>query len=325
LRQSQKTIASIVFCAWDEKETAMDVKRLTHFIALAEEGRFSLAAARVHLSQAAFSRSIQHLEEQMGLRLFDRGAKGARPTPAGEVVLERARELVFDSSCLQRDIELVKQGDVGEIAIGAAPIPAAVLVPDMLCELRRQSPQLVTRVYMGNLPKLLMQMDAQEIDFCLGDPRLMGRSTRYDKAHVGKQMGGLYCRPGHPLTRKRHIDAKAIESHGIAVISIPLALRDAMASAYGFPVGADFPVSVECDDIHTLVHLVRHTDVLSLLPHSVARAGPKPLHYLEVASSKTTFADVYAIWLKGRTLSPAARRAIALAREVSVSLNDRTS
>jgi len=98
----------------------MDIKRLTHFIALAEEGRFALAAARVHLSQAAFSRSIQTLEERMGLRLFDRGAKGAKLTPVGEVVLQRARDLVFDSRCLERDIALVKSGDVGEISVGAA-------------------------------------------------------------------------------------------------------------------------------------------------------------------------------------------------------------
>ena len=52
----------------------MDIRRLTHFIALAEEGRFAVAAERVHLSQAAFSRSIQALEQRMGLKLFDRGA-----------------------------------------------------------------------------------------------------------------------------------------------------------------------------------------------------------------------------------------------------------
>ena len=71
----------------------MDTKRFNHFITLAEEGRFASAAARVHLSQAAFSRSIQTLEEQAGMRLFDRGAKGATLTEAGEFFLERAKKV----------------------------------------------------------------------------------------------------------------------------------------------------------------------------------------------------------------------------------------
>jgi len=138
----------------------MDIRRLTHFIALAEEGRFAVAAERVHLSQAAFSRSIQALEERLGLKLFDRGAKGASLTPVGEVVLRRARTLVLDARNLQRDIELVRLGDVGEIVFGAAPIPAAVIVPELLCQLRQQSPGLVTRVHLGNLPTLLAQLES---------------------------------------------------------------------------------------------------------------------------------------------------------------------
>ena len=302
----------------------MDIKRLIHFIALAEEGRFSRAAARVHLSQAAFSRSIAQLESQMGLRLFDRGANGAAPTPAGDVVLERARKLVFDSRCLQRDIELVKTGDVGEISVGAAPIPAAVLVPDMLCQLRLQSPQLVTRVQMGSLPRLLMQLDDQEVDFCLGDPRLMAKSSRYEMVPVGKLLGGLYCRRGHPLSRKRNLKNQDLALYGIALISIPQTMRDAIAADFGFTMAADLPVAVECDDISTLLHLVTQTDVLCMLPHAIARHALKPLHQLDVANSRAPYADVYAIWLKGRTLSPSARRAIELTISVSKTLTVQT-
>ncbi len=294
----------------------MDIKRLTHFIALAEEGRFARAATRVHLSQAAFSRSIQTLEASMGLRLFDRGAKGASLTPAGEIVLRRARDLVFDSRCLERDLALVKLGDVGEISIGAAPIPAAVLVPDLLCSLRRQSPQLVTRVHLGNLPKLLQQLDAQELDFCLGDPRLVERNPRYDMAPMGRQTGGLYCRRGHPLARKAQADKQALSRYGVAVISLSPGLANNLSAAYGFATVTEFPLAVECDDLHTLEHLVIHSDVLGVLPQAVVQRTPRPLVRLQTAGDAFSYADVYAIWLKGRTLSPAAQRAIALTQQL---------
>src|SRR5205814_8278769 len=61
----------------------MDLRRFQHVVTLAEEGNFRRAAERVHLSQPAFSRSIQAAEGELGLPLFDRGATEARCTPAG--------------------------------------------------------------------------------------------------------------------------------------------------------------------------------------------------------------------------------------------------
>ena len=55
-------------------------RRLTHLIALAEEGSFARAAERVHLSQPALSRSIQALEDELGMKLFDRAARGVAMT-----------------------------------------------------------------------------------------------------------------------------------------------------------------------------------------------------------------------------------------------------
>lgn len=291
----------------------MDVKRLTHFIALAEEGRFSLAAARVHLSQAAFSRSIQQLESQMGFRLVDRGAKGTKPTPAGEVVLRRAKELVFESRCLQRDIELVKQGDLGSIAMGAGPIPAAVLVPDMLCQLRAASPHLILHVHMGSLDKLLVRLDAQELDFCLGDPRMVARNDRYEMRLVGRQQGALYVRRGHPLLRKRAITAEDLQHYGLAMVSVAPTLWDTTAASLGLPSGTALPLAVACDDLHTLAHLVTHSDVLGVLPQAFATRQGTALQRLKMSDIPALYADVYAIWLKGRTLAPSARRAIQIA------------
>ncbi len=91
---------------------------------------------------------------------------------------------------------------------------------------------------------------------------------------------------------------------------------DHVALAYGFKSHADFPLAVECDDLATLVHLAQHTDVLALLTRSVGDAHPNSLCRLATQEIDTPFADVHAIWLKERTLSPAAQRAISLAQEL---------
>lgn len=205
------------------------------------------------------------------------------------------------------------QGDQGFVG---ALLPQQRQAQRVVCQLRLTSPQLVTRVHRGNLSKLLEQMDGLEIDFCLGDPRLVPKTARYDMAHIGKQMGGLYCRRGHPLARKSLVHADDIRHYGVALISISPALMEGLAVGYGFASAKDFPVAVECDDIHTLVHLTAHTNVLGLLPQAMAAATAKSLRCLQVSNALLPFADVYAIWLKGRTLSPSAKRAVALAQQI---------
>ena len=70
-------------------EIRMVIKRLKHLVALADERNFSRAAERVHLSQPAFSRSVQSAEAELGLQLFDRGSLEVSCTSAGNFVIER--------------------------------------------------------------------------------------------------------------------------------------------------------------------------------------------------------------------------------------------
>ena len=107
----------------------MDIKRLKHLVALAEERNFGRAAERVHLSQPAFSRSVQNAEAELGLQLFDRGSLEVSCTSAGSFVIERARKLLFDSRCLERDVSLYRERLIGDLAFGVGPFPAATLVP----------------------------------------------------------------------------------------------------------------------------------------------------------------------------------------------------
>ena len=295
----------------------MDIRRLSHFIALAEEGRFAAAAVRCNLSPAAFSRSIQSLESRLGLKLLDRDPQGATLTRTGEIVLRWAKELVFDSSCMLRDIELLKSGDAGELTIGVAPVPAAMILPELIVQLQRQSPQLIVKWRFGSLIELLPRLEAQEMDFCLGDPRFLPMKEDYAVARVGNFTAGLYCRKGHPLARARKLTAEAMRPHGLAALSITQAMLDSLLAGYGLAPGHGLPVTVECDDIARLMHLTAETDVLSVMPHAFVSAQPVKLHRLLPKAPSSVSADVHALWLRRRTLSPASRRAIDLAVRIA--------
>jgi DNA-binding transcriptional LysR family regulator len=268
----------------------------------------------VHLSQAAYSRSIQALESRLGMRLFDRTSRGVDLTAAGRAVLQRARSLVFDSDCLIRDIELLKQGDAGEIVIGAAPVPAATLLPGLLTRLRKERPQLVVRLRLGALLQLVAQLEAQNLDFCIGDPRLISSSDHLTMVPLQKIYGSLCCRRGHPLARAGSAGPQELRRYGIGTISMTRELLKPIATSLGFATVRSFPLGLECDDLGLLAQVVMNTDMIGLLPEGAALQEPERLEQLAWPGSRVQFVDVHALWLAGRTLSPGAQLAIDLAR-----------
>lgn len=293
----------------------MNLRQLSHLIALADEGRFVAAAERVHLSQAAFSRSIQALETHWGLRLVERGPQGAVLTPAGRTLVGRARRLVFDADCLERDARLLRDGQLGELAFGAGPVPAAVLVPPLLAELRRQAPGVVARVRYGNVDSLLAQLLDETIEFFVADPRMLSSTSRLEIVPVSRIRGGVYARAGHPLQRAARVTAADLAHHGLGMVSVSPLLQAYVAQGLGFRSPAELPVVVECDDLVTLARLAADGDLLAALPQglpAIDSLGLRPLRGLKTLGD--LFVDAHAVWLQGRTLAPAAQTAIRLFR-----------
>jgi len=72
----------------------LELRQLTYFVAVAEEGSFTRASERLYIAQPAVSRQVGHLERELGARLFARRPDGVRLTRAGEALLPRARRML---------------------------------------------------------------------------------------------------------------------------------------------------------------------------------------------------------------------------------------
>src|ERR1700751_5330581 len=182
----------------------MDLRRLSHVVALADTLHFARAAEAAHLSQPAFSRSIQASESELGIRLFDRDVGDVRPTPAGEFVIARARKLLFEARCLQRDVDLYRDSRLGNAAFGVGPLLTATLMPRALVALRREHPQVALRMEVGSGAQLLVSLRSENIDFFAADVSDMPRDGALDIQLIGGQPANLYARAGHPLAGRDH-------------------------------------------------------------------------------------------------------------------------
>lgn len=168
-------------------------RRLGHLIALAEEGSFARAAERVHLSQPALSRSIQALEEEVGMKLFDRAARGVAMTAAGRLLVERARRVLFETRCLFRDVELLKAHELGEVRIGLGPYAAVVLLPDLLVEFARRFPKIKVSIELGEGDGLLAKLRGEQIDFLVTDRRVPPVTPDVTLQRLPRHEGGWFA------------------------------------------------------------------------------------------------------------------------------------
>lgn len=119
----------------------MELRHLRYFIAVAEELNFTRAAARLHIGQPPLSMQIRDLEEEIGVRLFERGPRRVVLSAAGERFLPRARSILDGLADAVEEARRAARGELGELRIGfTSSLPFTDLLPDALNAYRRRYP-----------------------------------------------------------------------------------------------------------------------------------------------------------------------------------------
>ena len=295
----------------------MDLEKARHLVALADHGTFNRAAIAVELTQPAFSRSIRALERELGVQLVDRGARASRLTPYGEVVVQRARILLRGLREATRDLELLKRGEVGRVAVGfAAPAAACVLAPWLATLAARGTSHLV-HVETGDTAQLLQRLRDEALDAVVGEGRTLQGEPDLECDALGTATTCLAVRAGHPLLDGGEVTLAHVGRHPIGTSTMPPAFVTALEERLGVPAGTlGRRLRVTIDDFALLRTLALESDLVLGTTTRVIRddlaAGRLvrlPLPGVEL-ESRTAIA-----WLAGRTLPAVVAQLAALARE----------
>jgi DNA-binding transcriptional LysR family regulator len=116
----------------------MELRHLIYFIAVAEELHFSRAAKRLNISQPPLSQQIKHLEEEIGVRLFNRTKRRVEITPAGLVFLAEARQIITMSEEAVRRTIRADRGEIGQLAMGFIGSANYSVLPQVIREFRKR-------------------------------------------------------------------------------------------------------------------------------------------------------------------------------------------
>jgi DNA-binding transcriptional LysR family regulator len=288
----------------------MDLRRLQHVVALADEANFRRAAQRVHLSQPAFSRSIQAAESELGLKLFDRGSVEARPTAAGSFFIERARALLQQNERLERDMSMFREREIGDVSFGTGPFPAALLVPGAIAEMRKRYPHVSVRVSMGNSNDLLACVQRGEYEFFVANARRVPRTGLYKVRSLGRIRAGFYVRAHHPLARHKACSVADLLPYGIGSGKLPVDVAMHLGKSMGLPEGTPVTLAVECDDVQLLKHVALESDTVIIGTDDLVAEEIKSRTMVALPmtdfTSDFSHSQVGVVSLAGRTPSPAA-------------------
>ncbi|MCE7796709.1 LysR family transcriptional regulator [Sphingobium sufflavum] len=177
----------------------LELRNLRHLAVLARRLNYARAAEELGISQPTLSRSIQALERQLDLRLFDRDRGGVELTPQGRLVAERAGLLVADAEDLERQSHRSAQGGAGRIRFGMAPMPARALLTGVLSERITEAPDVVHEVVVRDVAALWGLLLAGEIEFFVSQDGLLPDTSQARIDLLGHFPLCLIVRNGHPL------------------------------------------------------------------------------------------------------------------------------
>lgn len=118
----------------------VQLHQLRYVVALAEEGQFVKAAARLRVAQPSISAAVRALEVELGATLFDRSRHGALPTAAGEVFVPWARQVLADCDAGAAAVAALAGLQRGRVTLGATPSLTTTVLPSVVAGFRRAHP-----------------------------------------------------------------------------------------------------------------------------------------------------------------------------------------
>jgi len=248
---------------------ALELQQLRQVLALAEHGSFVRAAAALHISQPALSRSIQNLERRFGTQLFLRSSSGAVPTDLGRLYMERARDLLRMADELDREAAGHGALRTGRVAVGGGPFPADAVLGRAAAKFVEQFPGVSVKVQARDWDELARQLRSRELDFFVAETSTLHRETDLEVMPLPTDHPiYLVARDGHPLAGRSRVSIEdALEWPLVAPGRVPPRVLDPMLAAHRAATkrsatARPFP-AIECNSLAAVKRIVGTSDAIT--------------------------------------------------------------
>lgn len=137
----------------------MDIKQLKYFMAIAEEEQITGAAKRLHIAQPPLSYQLKALEEELGVKLVERGSRKIQLTDAGRSLYNRAEQILELTKTTEKELKDFKHGVQGTLFIGTVSSSGTALLPERLSNFHKLYPAINFEIWEGNTFKIIEMLN----------------------------------------------------------------------------------------------------------------------------------------------------------------------
>lgn len=247
----------------------MTITQLEYIIALDEHRHFAIAAEKCFVTQPTLSMQIQKLEEELGVKLFDRTKQPVIPTDIGLEVLQQARKVILEANQIKQIIAAKQNTVTGELKIGIIPTLAPYLLPQLYKQFIKAYPQLhlvikelITEDIISDLKQ--NKLDCGIVVTPLNDASIQESPLFYEELFV-------YVSKHHQLYNKKYILPKELEPKDLWFLEEGHCFRSQVLNLCELKKQHDIPVKYESGNIETLKRMVDYSDGITILPELAVR------------------------------------------------------
>ncbi|ASO18655.1 DNA-binding transcriptional LysR family regulator [Actinoalloteichus hoggarensis] len=251
-------------------------------VEVARTGSFSAAAGKLGYTQSAVSRQVAVAEKIAQTPLFERHARGVRPTPAGEVLVRHASRVLDGVTTATQELAGLRDRLAGRLVVGGFPAAAAVLLPRAIARLTAAHPGLRVRLAEESTPSQLLALRRGRLEVAIlatgdGLPEYDLAGLRRTELRGGRRVG-VAVADSHPFACRESVDPAELAEQPWVV-----GARVGEAPEFGtWPGIADPVISFAARHWSTRLGLVAAGLGIALVPALAAQAMPQGVHWIPV-------------------------------------------
>lgn len=253
----------------------MNLQQLEYIVAVDTHRHFVKAADSCFVTQATLSMMIKKLEEELGVKIFDRSKVPVIPTDVGKAIIDQARIVLKEAKQLEQVVQQQKGQLSGDLRIAIIPTLAPFLLPLFLPRFLAQYPQVKLHISEMNTELIIKQLESQQLDAAiLATP--LKRPTLNEQPLFYEQFV-VYASPGSKLMKKKYVLASDIDVNKLWLLEEGHCLRNQALNLCELKKQEHegFQLDYEAGSIETLKKLVAINEGSTIIPELALQDMPE--------------------------------------------------
>ncbi|MFA7681104.1 MAG: LysR family transcriptional regulator [Pigmentiphaga sp.] len=247
------------------------LRHLDLLVGLNNTGSLHKVAARLSMTQSAASKLLRDIEDIYETQLFTRSSAGLQPTPAGEAAIRWASSILRSVGDSLTEVKLVRDDAQGRVRVGVFPAAISVLLGAALSRLHARWPDIVVSVVEGSNEVLLPALARHELDVVLGRLTASTQDPIFDSQLLYDESVCVIVRGDHPWMQRQSVGMDDLAASSWIMPTEFSPMRPQFEQLFvreGVPVPRP---RVETASLLLSQALIRHSDMLAVMPERVAR------------------------------------------------------